>query len=1548
MSANRHRLADRYVSAYIDQAELEAYQITRRVKLTEIRENQQSTQAQRDAAGTGLVLSDRKFMTELMQKATRQIDWSNLSNMSLAEQSEHLTSKVQQLLKDQLGLQPGDRLPGTLENIKIKVGDSDGARLTVPGVDSQGKPTFVIQIPASEISEERGAQTVLSSIYRDLTRAVTLDAINPRPELSTLQAQSKWTSEVDAATRKLAESAVSDVRKSDVRAASAIYPEDLAAFLVEPDVPESSVKPGAVAKEDVKPSGVAKEESSVKPAAVANQESAAQREQQREALKNGGVFAVRTADGEEIAIRSYPREKFQFKFTQVMGLPETNQLLAQVAAEGKSVTINGQPYVVHGEDVYRARLVDESGKVVSLYQPGKEIPPGQKMALELQPHLKAGFGEVARENESATRILRPDEIISGGEKRSAPARDDAKSETPGARFAFTSDRLDRNKVKVGDDVYSVIHAEPGLLIINRPENVLKRIVPPDILPDKAKCKSFEFEGHKYYIDAKSGQVYFEAQGKNGSRLLPSSSMRAMPLGEPAAEIKLPSGQRLSATSGEMEINRLLFKDETTGKFPPGAESVSRRSAGTFGQDEFGTYIRDDGKSGSKVFVRSEGGKEFRQLNVGENYYIKPGDDVRLGNSENMMRLDLSWKTAPQEIAGERFTVRGTDGHLQRIVDGSGKVLREYEWKEIEGGASVLSKLTTADGTIWEKTDGANWAVHRPGEAFKIEQAAVQVNDKGDILFLFHDGSRRRDSIDGSSSYRPGFANARVGYDQGGAIKSITDATGVSYEIERSKSGRITKVTASNGEVIEWRKAKPEDPPGSEKYYVSRNGQIEGALNKLDVSESGIEMLDSKFKYTMRGLDGSITSTQPDGFIRVSSANVEVERSRLESAAVSHIGSPVEQKRLIDAMRTFESTAASLPREQVALAYHELNQLVNHEPSHLTLEQRLTVAEQLLKSASNPFDINQGPNPVCTASVMAVRMMATNPAEAIRLVCEAITTGQVTGRDGTKVVIDPTLIKPDASALKERQRRLNGIDDTHQRAHADQILQNILISYFWAKQGTSGPNGEYYPQGVRYANVGAVSGPKDSGYRLIDNATGLPLKDSRGRERTSPYIATADLPSIMKIAGEDKPFVIINEKTTRREGKALVEQADKKQLFRSEEGMLQALEGLQPSKRNPIVISVTTSTEPFFSDSGHGKAGGSGGQHVVNIVGLETRRELGPDGVMHDNHYVYIDNQWGRQAEHLDKPIRLHDLFVASHVDDDSQLIAQLRGDLAQAKKSGRVDPNVELSLLRAEHARWERSDKYPQSMQNTIVAKDIELSPDSYKKQLANLIARIDGKDPLYKGIDRSTLENARNTAAETLKVLERKISNPQDKAPAAMAEDMPGSQHALDAEVLRPIDADVPRPSDETMAAWMEHARARLQLDPDGSEQLDLALKSGEVKFCLLDRNVLQKINIFSWEQGRETNTTPTNLKHANDYDPAKWPQAALVVRVIDANGEQYHVVNGCRRLYVFGSESLNPDNRAIPVWVFGNADVLERVTQRPADWTDDAARAATPMDFQ
>jgi hypothetical protein len=161
-------------------------------------------------------------------------------------------------------------------------------------------------------------------------------------------------------------------------------------------------------------------------------------------------------------------------------------------------------------------------------------------------------------------------------------------------------------------------------------------------------------------------------------------------------------------------------------------------------------------------------------------------------------------------------------------------------------------------------------------------------------------------------------------------------------------------------------------------------------------------------------------------------------------------------------------------------------------------------------------------------------------------------------------------------------------------------------------------------------------------------------------------------------------------------------------------------------------------------------------------------------------------------------------------------------------------------------------------------------------------------------------------------------------------------------------VDPKTKVPTNETYRAWYENS-IRPLAHPEGvdrSKSIANAIADGRIKFSVLDRNALNALNdehkLFSREGGKEKNSAPyidkttglsrTPLKNAGVYDAATHDQPVIIFRneVMGKNGieERYEVVNGNRRIHVFGSETLNAGNKEIPVLVFENAETMRQLT--------------------
>ncbi len=160
-------------------------------------------------------------------------------------------------------------------------------------------------------------------------------------------------------------------------------------------------------------------------------------------------------------------------------------------------------------------------------------------------------------------------------------------------------------------------------------------------------------------------------------------------------------------------------------------------------------------------------------------------------------------------------------------------------------------------------------------------------------------------------------------------------------------------------------------------------------------------------------------------------------------------------------------------------------------------------------------------------------------------------------------------------------------------------------------------------------------------------------------------------------------------------------------------------------------------------------------------------------------------------------------------------------------------------------------------------------------------------------------------------------------------------------------VDPKTKIPTNETYRAWYENSIKPLARpeEVERSRAIADAVTDGRIKFAVLDRNTLNELNdqhkLFSRERGKEKNSATyfdratgrsrTPLQNAAAYNAATHDQPVIIFRneVMGKNGieERYEVVNGNRRIHVFGSETLNAGNKEIPVLVFQNAETMRQL---------------------
>ncbi len=491
----------------------------------------------------------------------------------------------------------------------------------------------------------------------------------------------------------------------------------------------------------------------------------------------------------------------------------------------------------------------------------------------------------------------------------------------------------------------------------------------------------------------------------------------------------------------------------------------------------------------------------------------------------------------------------------------------------------------------------------------------------------------------------------------------------------------------------------------------------------------------------------ISKSNPEAVEKLRESEKNYEHKKLEDWANKSLQEPERSKFKKD-MVTFEERAKKdgLAHADVAVTYREIQRLTNATgETPLTSLERNHLAQQVLHQAAVPTSIDQGTHNTCNITTVEARCYTRTPAQAARLVADVALTGEY------RSTHDGTLVKQDPKA--HTQSKVWPTPDGA-RSHASEIFQVTATNLYYVKHNA------LHGTNLRYEQVDPNPGDKgDNGERLWDGNKEVP--DGKGGFDRTPSLS------------EGRLTVISNEISARPEDDVTLASAkwysgtaENVTKIESKEDLATKLKYLKEHGQLPVIVRVNTTAEPFYTDSGQGAAGGSGGAHVVTITDFDEKTNS-----------VTIDNQWGTGSDHgKDKPIAIKDLFTS--MQSNVGIEEQLKRDVADNKANGVVDTPKQLELLRIQrlnktitdadyasqvmdikHSTWESGKvSERQKAQDRMVLKElIEKSPAKdqiellRKEKQLGMIDYVDYRTQLtYAGVKVETdFKNAPKPAGE-------------------------------------------------------------------------------------------------------------------------------------------------------------------------------------------------------
>ncbi len=425
-------------------------------------------------------------------------------------------------------------------------------------------------------------------------------------------------------------------------------------------------------------------------------------------------------------------------------------------------------------------------------------------------------------------------------------------------------------------------------------------------------------------------------------------------------------------------------------------------------------------------------------------------------------------------------------------------------------------------------------------------------------------------------------------------------------------------------------------------------------------------------------------------VKPASELVNVERRKLENLAEEKIADPEKRAKFKADMLRFEERAAkenpAISASEISKTYRQAERLLSATGNKPLKEaERLNVAEQAMSQCARPTSIDQGGHETCNMTTVECKTYTDHPAAAMKLVTDVATTGEYTGTDGTHVKINP------AAADAESKENPPADGD---RSHASLIFQVTAVNLYYQQQPLEYTDARgltrYVPPGkVEYKQVPDKPGtvPPSGGERLIDHTTDPPTTIMKDWVKKIPE----DSPSIDDRAMVDVPVIITGKHDTVMIANEHDANAPGVTTFKTEEEMKDAIKQAKDENKMPVIFKVHSGQEPFFHDSGDGKAGGSGGWHVVTITDYDPKTGK-----------AKVDNQWGSSSDHLKDGVSARDLFLASRdpAEKDTQgawykpwdgtkevnaTISELQKDVDSNRAHNKIDTEKELDLIRLKH-----------------------------------------------------------------------------------------------------------------------------------------------------------------------------------------------------------------------------------------------------------------------
>ncbi len=807
----------------------------------------------------------------------------------------------------------------------------------------------------------------------------------------------------------------------------------------------------------------------------------------------------------------------------------------------------------------------------------------------------------------------------------------------------------------------------------------------------------------------------------------------------------------------------------------------------------------DGSVGTQVAQDSQVKSESQ--NEAEQQQARDRKVYGTPSSESLPRVDVSYDGAgkPAVTAGDKTAER-----QDRPGDGPGD--RSGESREGKGGkpGELGPKLAASERMLFP-VDANGRDYHGEGLSRNVTPGTHEVQ-KGETLKQIAKNHLGQDaSEDDVNKYmteiekinhldtgkvQEGQMLNLPGHTNGGADFIVKDYDGNtktvkpdgSFELQMKDGSKYARDYQKDGSYIEHHVDKGAtvgrsfvhgtDPPAEKGGYLEMHGGP-----KMEDNFTLEKTADGKYKIkdaTAEKVVDKYDENDPD---------FRVERARLRDLAEKNITDPQELKQFQEDMAKLEARSQKLEedyvkqglkpeeahkkaQEEMARTFHEVSRLMEAESfgkTSLKPPMGTLIAQRLMFHLADPTNIDQGLHPTCQTTVVESRVFSKDPAKAAKLIADVMIDGKYTTPDGmTTVEVDPRMLELGPAFFQAEDPSLGYPPDDGKRSYISHIFQVTAVNVELSRTGLRGAGGKDYPPGtVRYEQFEPdfSKNPPDNGERLIDYSDPahpkiITEKNEKGKDVPimHPNLDDDQITDMSNALSNrsDKSVNLVSAENFSGPGKEVTK-------IESEEQLNKALQEAKDKGQLPIVVRVDANNQPFWADSGRGKAGGSGAAHVITV----TDYHPGPPPK------VDIDNQWGKQADHTGKDaLSVHDLFVGMKgpggtmrdkvhaTNDQGQPVPGIIDVLQADVDSGKADTATKIELIRQKmihdeaHRKDSKSD-YPPFFKNQKEADDA--LANTYVEAMKDWSQKQNKNDGSY---NEAEMKKARDDFAATLNEL--------------------------------------------------------------------------------------------------------------------------------------------------------------------------------------------------